>query len=130
MGTLMDKNKLRMAQAMIEYAVLFAILAGSLVAMQIYVKRAMQGRFRESADTIGTQYAPKSAASAYTTTINPSVTSTNSTLVWLRNASGQPLLEPDTGLPVFGIETNTTYSETTTKSGSENMGVFESDLYD
>ncbi|MFA5144935.1 MAG: hypothetical protein WC723_02900 [Candidatus Omnitrophota bacterium] len=44
----------------IEYAVFIVVLIASLVAMSVYITRAVCGKFRESADTFGhgRQYAP------------------------------------------------------------------------
>lgn len=41
------------AQSTLEYVVMIAVIAAALFAMQIYIKRGMQGRMRESADNIG-----------------------------------------------------------------------------
>ncbi|MDP3732177.1 MAG: hypothetical protein Q8R31_04010, partial [Candidatus Omnitrophota bacterium] len=60
------------AQSVLEYAVLIACLAGALLAMQIYVKRSIQGRTRDAADEIGEQYSASSTRSRLTQIItNP-----------------------------------------------------------
>jgi len=41
------------AQSTLEYVVMIAVIAAALFAMQIYIKRGMQGKMRESADSIG-----------------------------------------------------------------------------
>ena len=38
---------------MIEYCMIVAILAGALVGIQIYLKRAICGRWRQTADVFG-----------------------------------------------------------------------------
>ena len=43
-------------QSTLEYAVLIIIIIGALLSIQVYVKRAVQGRMRSSADDIGEQY--------------------------------------------------------------------------
>jgi Flp pilus assembly pilin Flp len=45
----------------IEYAVLIAIIVAALIAMQGYIRKAISGRWRESADSIGfgMQYEPR-----------------------------------------------------------------------
>lgn len=50
----------RRAQAMLEYGVLICIIVAALIAMQVYFKRAVQGKVRGAADEIsgGTAYAP------------------------------------------------------------------------
>jgi len=49
------------AQGILEYAVLLAIVAATIVGIQIYVKRAMEGRFKQSADQIGEQFTTNEA---------------------------------------------------------------------
>lgn len=43
-----------------EYAVLIAVLVAALIGMQAYVRKAISGRWREAADSIGfgMQYEP------------------------------------------------------------------------
>jgi len=45
-------------QSTLEYAVLIVVIIAALVAMQVYLKRGIQGRTRESADQIGEQFSP------------------------------------------------------------------------
>jgi len=45
-------------QSTLEYAVLIAIIVGALVAMQVYIKRGLQGRWRQATDDIGEQFSP------------------------------------------------------------------------
>jgi Flp pilus assembly pilin Flp len=55
-------------QTTLEYAVLLAIVAGALIAMQVYLKRGIQGRIRDMADQISpTQYEQGRTASNYVT---------------------------------------------------------------
>lgn len=56
------------AQSTLEYAVIISLVVASLLAMQIYVKRGMQGKLRESTDQIGEQYSPRQTTSTFTTT--------------------------------------------------------------
>jgi uncharacterized protein (UPF0333 family) len=44
------------AQSTLEYAVLVFVIVAALIAMQVYIKRGMQGRIRSSTDEIGEQY--------------------------------------------------------------------------
>jgi Flp pilus assembly pilin Flp len=55
------------AQSTLEYAVIIAVIAAALVAMNVYMKRGMQGKLRESADKIGEQYSAGRTTSLYTT---------------------------------------------------------------
>ena len=45
-------------QSTLEYAVLIVVIIAALIAIQVYLKRGIQGRMRESADQIGEQYSP------------------------------------------------------------------------
>jgi len=45
-------------QSTVEYSVLVIIVLGALLATQSYVKRALQGRYKDAADEIGDQYSP------------------------------------------------------------------------
>lgn len=61
-------------QSTLEYAVLIVVIIAALVAMQVYLKRGLQGRMRESADQIGDQFSP-----GYTTSNKTISTYSNST---------------------------------------------------
>ena len=45
-------------QSTLEYAVLIVVIIAALIAMQVYLKRGVQGRMRESSDQIGEQFSP------------------------------------------------------------------------
>ena len=49
-------RKIRKAQSTLEYAALIAVVVGALVAMQVYLKRGIEGKLRSNADDIGTQF--------------------------------------------------------------------------
>jgi len=68
-------------QSTLEYAVLIVVIIAALIAMQVYLKRGLQGRIRESSDQIGESYSPGYTVSNRTTTSASSVTET-------RGASG------------------------------------------
>ena len=46
-------NKYHKAISLIEYCMIVAIVAGALVGIQIYLKRAICGRWRQTADVFG-----------------------------------------------------------------------------
>jgi len=57
-----------LGQSTMEYALLIAVVAAALIAMQVYVKRGIQGRIRDLADQISpVQYEQGRTDSAYTT---------------------------------------------------------------
>lgn len=65
----MRRKRIFFGQSTAEYAILLAIIASALIAMQIYLKRGIQGRIRDLADQISTtHYEPAKTESNYTTT--------------------------------------------------------------
>jgi hypothetical protein len=46
----------RKGQSVLEYAIILSVVVAGVVAMNIYMKRASEGKLRESADRIGEQY--------------------------------------------------------------------------
>ena len=73
----MFKRLTKRAQTTAEYAILIAIVVGAVVAMQVYVRRGLQGRIRSAVDYTGgvtnaswfngTQYEPYYMCSTGTT---------------------------------------------------------------
>ncbi len=60
--------KKSIGQSTAEYAVLLAVMAAALIAMQVYVKRGLQGRIRNLADQLSVyHYEPGRTTSLYTT---------------------------------------------------------------
>ena len=58
-----------------EYAFLVAVVVAGLIAMQIYLKRGLQGKLRWSSDALSeTQYSPKRTVSNLTTVITINAT--------------------------------------------------------
>jgi Flp pilus assembly pilin Flp len=57
----------RQAQSTLEFALLVVAVAAALIAMDIYLKRGIQGKLRQSADELGQQYAPGNTSSSITT---------------------------------------------------------------
>ncbi len=68
-------------QSTLEYAVLIVVIIAALIAMQVYLKRGLQGRLRESSDQIGEQFSP-----GYTTSNR--TTRSGSTVTEVREAGG------------------------------------------
>lgn len=58
------------AQSTLEYAIVLAVVVGALIAMQIYMKRGVEGRLRSSTDDIGEQFDPHKTSFNFTTTRN------------------------------------------------------------
>lgn len=51
----------RKGQTTIEYVLIVVIVGTALLTTQIYIKRAVQGRWKTSVDDLGDQYDPKAA---------------------------------------------------------------------
>jgi len=109
------------AQAALEYAMVVICLVGALFAMRIYMKRSIQGRLREAADSLGEQYAPRHITDSVITT-----TQTGTTNVKAEEAQRE---DEEVGT-IFGLETTTTTDETTNRIGHENLDKFEKNLFD
>jgi len=123
------------AQSTLEYAVVVACVAAALLAMQIYLKRGIQGKLRQAGDEIGEQYAPLNVESQITTETT-SNTAINQSLVPLLQADGYNPLLDQYGLPVYGMQTTSDINETTAKinnpdgtSAYEKLGAFENGLF-
>ncbi|MFH1691007.1 MAG: hypothetical protein ABIC68_00335 [Candidatus Omnitrophota bacterium] len=63
----MRKMLKKRGQSTLEYAVLIVVIIAALIAMQVYLKRGIQGRMRESSDQIGEQFSPGFTTSNMTT---------------------------------------------------------------
>jgi len=55
------------AQSTLEYGVVIAVVVAGLLAIQIYMKRGVQGKLRKAADDIGEQFDAKNTSYTYTT---------------------------------------------------------------
>lgn len=54
-------------QSIFEYAMIIAIVVAALMSMQIYMKRAVEGRLRASMDEVGELYSPGKTTSKFVT---------------------------------------------------------------
>lgn len=95
-----------------------ACIVAALLTMQIYIKRAIQGKMRESADAIGEQYGARYMDSEITITERGTTT-----------VKAQAIKDPADPTK-FGLETIVNTNEATTRRGEENVGAFEKDLFD
>ena len=82
-------------QSTLEYAVLIVVIIAALIAMQVYLKRGLQGRVRQSSDQIGEQYSPGytessqvTNASAHTTEMQDRAFSRTQIIDQKQNISG------------------------------------------
>ena len=58
----------RSGQSVVEYAVMIAVVIAALLIIQIYMRRGVQGKLRESTDQVGEQFTPHSATYSLTRT--------------------------------------------------------------
>jgi len=114
------RSKSKRAQSTLEFTYLALIIIAALLAMQIYMKRGMEGRYRAAADQLGAQYAPEHTTSTITME-HSSLTKTTTT---------------STEEEVEGVEKikTETYAETLSDQqknyGEENLDKFEDKLFD
>ena len=59
-----------LGQSMVEYSMVLIVVVAALIAMQVYIKRAAQGRLRKSYDEISEPYNPRSTVGISKTTMN------------------------------------------------------------
>jgi hypothetical protein len=97
-------------------------IVAALLAMQHYIKRAVEGKLREHADSIGGQYDAKHIDSSVTSTQTGTTTMRS---VQVRQASGQA----EDG-SVDGVQTTITESQTSGRTGYENLQAFPGGLFD
>lgn len=93
------------AQTTLEYAILIGVIVAGLIAMQVYLKRGFQGKLKESADSMGTQFSPGATTSNYTT---HNVTDSTETLN-------------------DGVSTTTISNQATDRTGTENVQKFDNE---
>ncbi len=86
-------------QHIVEYSILIALIISALVIMQVYIKRAYQGRLKQEAEEVGQQYSPRHTNAVTTTSIR-----SNSTTCTGGNCFGQDI---DSGMTVTVGNTTT-----------------------
>jgi uncharacterized protein (UPF0333 family) len=99
----------RRGQSTLEYAILILIVIVALLAMQVYLKRGVQGRMRESTDNIGEAYSPAYTVSEFTLT---SASTTHETVEGPAQTSKTELLD-----------------RTDTRTGSETIPEYTSEYW-
>ncbi len=86
----------RRAQSTLEYALVIAVVVGALVAMQVYVKRGVQGRLKSAADDIGEQYSPGNTTGTVTvSTITSTTESLDSGVTSTESSTTQSMISDD-----------------------------------
>lgn len=103
-------------QSTLEYAILVTIVIGALIAMQIYVKRGFQGRWKSTVDDFGEQYDPRTVNSL----INYSLVSNTDTTI-----EAFPSRDTTTGAQGFTTNRTDITSSFETKQGNTVVGPVE-----
>ena len=71
---MLNRARNRSGQALAEYVIVFTVVVGAIIAMQLYVKRGLQGKVKDVTDNVGVglgglnktnQYEPYYASSDY-----------------------------------------------------------------
>ena len=65
---LLKLNNNKRGQSTLEYALLIGVIVAALIAMQVYMKRGVQGKIRDATDQIGDQYSPGYTTGTVSTT--------------------------------------------------------------
>lgn len=78
-------KKMKKGQTTLEYVLLLTIVIGAFLAIQNYLKRGVQGRWRDAVDSLGDQYDPQTADTSIQYTLS---SSTNTTIVALNTDGG------------------------------------------
>ena len=126
------------AQTTLELVVFIAVLVASLLWMRIYLKRGLAGRLRSTVDSLGEQYDPRATTSNLTLRTKSNTTSSSRTLnepdLALAVGCAAADLDGDgncTDAKVFGtLSTSALHNDTTTRSGTETVGVMGNRLWD
>ncbi|MFH0940746.1 MAG: hypothetical protein V1840_02695 [Candidatus Omnitrophota bacterium] len=112
---------LKRGQSVMETAVLILVIVGALIAMQVYLKRGIQGRLRSGVDSIGEQYDPQATSSSFTINHMSNATTTTNTSTQEKTVSGGYIVFPGgtwTGEPP--VRTNVTTTDTRIETHYDN----------
>jgi len=107
-------------QSTVEMAILIMILVFALIAMQVYLKRGIQGRLRANIDSIGEQYDPEKTTSEFNLFHDSDVTTTS-------ESSEEMYVDPTSwsgqyqNRVITMVHTQTNY-DNTVKTGFEYVG--------
>ena len=83
------KTMRNIAQSTLEYTVLFGVIVASLVAMEVYLKRGMQGRLKSYTEQLSEGMAYSPGATIARSTITRNVTEGTNTIMQDSGAEGR-----------------------------------------
>lgn len=78
-------RKIAKGQTAIELTLLLVLVIAAFLAIQNYVKRGIQGRWKDAVDDLGDQYDPRTAITSVTETMT---SSTNTQIIAIEEAGG------------------------------------------
>jgi hypothetical protein len=107
------------SQSTLEYAVVTVCVVAALLAIQVYIKRGIQGRLRSNTDSIGEQYAPGNTTSNIIVNFNSNADTWTFTDEW----SHPPYF---VGKVYTSVDTDA--NESSSRSGNEIVGQLERTL--
>ena len=107
---LLHRARNRRGQSMAEYAIVLTVVIGAIVAMQLYVKRGLQGKVRDVTDDVGVGLTTTKHTSQY----EPYYTSSN-----MQTGQSQSGTE---SYQAGGTVSRVTDSEESHRSGSSTTG--------
>jgi hypothetical protein len=103
---------IKKGQSIVEYVILFTLILAALLIMHIYIKRAYQGRIKQSSDELSQQYSP-----GHTTSLMNAVSSSNSVTYTGGKMTRNMQVIPGLTIPVnVKIPDNMTVTQTETTS--------------
>ncbi len=106
---------MKKGQSTIELAILILIVVVALLSMQVYMKRGVQGRYREISNDIGDQYDPKHTDGQMTMTHTSTVVT-------------EVDMEEEGGVATDTTKV-TTEADDNTRSGTENLAPMDVGLW-
>lgn len=111
-----------------ETAILIMVIVAALFAMQIYLKRGIQGQLRDAATSIGEQYDPNATNSSFTVEHRSNTVSVTNTTPIVRDIENCPPYGGPCTHWTNAVITTTTVANTlydvTNKFGTETVGGF------
>lgn len=102
-------------QSVLEYCVLIIIVIGVFIAMQVYIKRGFQGRWKDTVDDFGDQYDPR--------LVNSHIVHTR-----VANADSQLIAQTDSGTGKSWTQRIDTTNVEETRNGFINVGAPDPDV--
>jgi hypothetical protein len=115
---------MKKAQSTLEFAVVITCVVAALLAMQIYMKRSMEGGLKASADNLGEQFSPTNTASNTTVSFySPTWTDVSETEFHMHTQVPGDVIEDVTS------ELRDVDPEQRSISGNETVGKLEKSLY-